>query len=217
MLSEKRVAHMTKMAMLEDRYGRKLSPTLRYRKRDYLDMCTLGGVFLGTLIYIALYAGGILFVISTVVVNLHLVSTILFILLGLCFIFYICIITCAWCVAMRRSGTKKVRCWRADCARIIMSCMRCTKKKTCQKYLRDGTRMTFFIQLRTKIRHFIITREEWVVRLLRFAIMLAVLLVMNRCFGYQKILNHWWVSVGLQALVYCFRWQGLLFLSFLWG
>ncbi len=83
MLSEKRVAHMTKMAMLEDQYGRKLSPTLRYRKRDYLDMCTLGGVFLGTLIYIALYAGGILFVISTVVVNLHLVSTILFILLGL--------------------------------------------------------------------------------------------------------------------------------------
>ena len=80
MLSEKRVAHMTKMAMLEDQYGRKLSPTLRYRKRDYLDMCTLGGVFLGTLIYIALYAGGILLVISTVVVNLHLVSTILFIL-----------------------------------------------------------------------------------------------------------------------------------------
>ena len=60
--------------------------------------------------------------------------------------------------------------------------------------------MTFFIQLRTKIRHFIITREEWVVRLLRFAIMLSVLLVMNRCFGYQKILNHWWVSVGLAGI-----------------
>ncbi len=60
--------------------------------------------------------------------------------------------------------------------------------------------MTFFIQLRTKIRHFIITREEWVVRLLRFAIMLAVLLVMNRCFGYQKILNHWWISVGLAGI-----------------
>ena len=60
--------------------------------------------------------------------------------------------------------------------------------------------MTFLIQLRTKIRHFIITREEWVVRLLRFAIVLAVLLVMNRCFGYQKILNHWWVSVVIAGI-----------------
>ena len=60
--------------------------------------------------------------------------------------------------------------------------------------------MTFLIQIRTKIRHFIITREEWVVRLLRFAIVLAVLLVMNRCFGYQKILNHWWVSVVIAGI-----------------
>lgn len=60
--------------------------------------------------------------------------------------------------------------------------------------------MTFLIQLRTKIRHFIITREEWVVRLLRFAIVLVILLVMNRCFGYQKILNHWWVSVVIAGI-----------------
>lgn len=104
MLSEKRVAHMTKMAMLEDQYGRKLSPTLRYRKRDYLDMCTLGGVFLGTLIYIALYAGGILLVISTVVVNLHLVSTILFILLGL--VLYILYMYYYLCMVRRHAAKR---------------------------------------------------------------------------------------------------------------
>ena len=57
MLSEQRVMHMTKMAMIEDKQGRKLGPAIHYRKRDYLSLCTLGGVFLGTLIYAALYAG----------------------------------------------------------------------------------------------------------------------------------------------------------------
>ncbi len=48
MLSEQRVMHMTKMAMIEDKQGRKLGPAIHYRKRDYLSLCTLGGVFLGT-------------------------------------------------------------------------------------------------------------------------------------------------------------------------
>ena len=59
MLSEQRVMHMTKMAMIEDKQGRKLGPAIHYRKRDYLSLCTLGGVFLGTLIYAALYDEGV--------------------------------------------------------------------------------------------------------------------------------------------------------------
>ena len=83
MLSEQRVMHMTKMAMIEDKQGRKLGPAIHYRKRDYLSLCTLGGVFLGTLIYAALYAGLIVLLASTLVVNIHLVGLILGILLGL--------------------------------------------------------------------------------------------------------------------------------------
>ena len=74
MLSEQRVMHMTKMAMIEDKQGRKLGPAIH---------CTLGGVFLGTLIYAALYAGLIVLLASTLVVNIHLVGLILGILLGL--------------------------------------------------------------------------------------------------------------------------------------
>ena len=77
--------------------------------------------------------------------------------------------------------------------------------------------MTFLIQIRTKIRHFIITREEWVVRLLRFAIVLAVLLVMNRCFGYQKILNHWWVSVVIAGISMLLPLAGSTFIVFFVG
>ncbi len=83
MLSEQRVMHMTKMAMIEDKQVRKLGPAIHYRKRDYLSLCTLGGVFLGTLIYAALYAGLIVLLVSTLVVNIHLVGLILGILLGL--------------------------------------------------------------------------------------------------------------------------------------
>ena len=77
--------------------------------------------------------------------------------------------------------------------------------------------MTFLIQIRTKIRHFNITREEWVVRLLRFAIVLAVLLVMNRCFGYQKILNHWWVSVVIAGISMLLPLAGSTFIVFFVG
>ena len=60
MLSEQRVMHMTKMAMIEDKQGRKLGPAIHYRKRDYLSLCTLGGVFLGTLIHLVGLILGIL-------------------------------------------------------------------------------------------------------------------------------------------------------------
>lgn len=97
MLSEQRVMHMTKMAMIEDKQGRKLGPAIHYRKRDYLSLCTLGGVFLGTLIYAALYAGLIVLLASTLVVNIHLVGLILGILLDWFSIYYICTIIFVWC------------------------------------------------------------------------------------------------------------------------
>lgn len=91
MLSEQRVMHMTKMAMIEDKQGRKLGPAIHYRKRDYLSLCTLGGVFLGTLIYAALYAGLIVLLASTLVVNIHLVGLITwhFIGIGSLYIIYV--------------------------------------------------------------------------------------------------------------------------------
>lgn len=85
MLSEERVKHMTKMAILEKREGRKLQPVLKYAKRDYLEMCVITNVFLGTLVYVILYllVIGVLF--STVLTNLHVFGIVLCLVLGLLF------------------------------------------------------------------------------------------------------------------------------------
>lgn len=85
MLSEERVKHMTKMAILEKREGRKLQPALKYRKKDYLEMCVIINVFLGTLVYGILYllVIGVLF--STVLMNLRIFSFVLCLVLGLLF------------------------------------------------------------------------------------------------------------------------------------
>ena len=62
--------------------------------------------------------------------------------------------------------------------------------------------MTFFIQLREKIRHYLVRREAGVLRGWYFVISFAALAVMNEAFGYQRALNHWWVS-ALIALICC--------------
>lgn len=63
--------------------------------------------------------------------------------------------------------------------------------------------MTLFIEIRSKIRHFLTLREEWVVRVMRFALSFLSLTLINHVIGYQKILNHWWVSL-LIALICTF-------------
>ncbi len=60
--------------------------------------------------------------------------------------------------------------------------------------------MTFFIQLRTRVRHFIASNEELVLRILRFLLVLVAMIIMNHSFGYQRLLNHWWVSIGIAVL-----------------
>lgn len=72
--------------------------------------------------------------------------------------------------------------------------------------------MTFFIQLRTKVRHFISVREVWVFRVLRFAILFATFLILNHSFGYQKILTHWWISLLLSLVGMALPLVGSVFL-----
>ena len=83
MLNEERVKHMTRMAMVEEKENRKLRPVLYYSKKDYLSLCTIGGVFAGTLVYGILYVGAVAILFGTFFVNLSLVGLILGILLGL--------------------------------------------------------------------------------------------------------------------------------------
>ncbi len=83
MLNEKRVLHMTKMAMLEDEQSRLLRPAIRYHKKDYVSLCTIGGFFVGSILYAALYVGVLMVLASTVFVNISLILIILVILLGI--------------------------------------------------------------------------------------------------------------------------------------
>ncbi|MDD6194923.1 MAG: hypothetical protein PUB19_08500 [Lachnospiraceae bacterium] len=85
MLSEERVKHMTKMAIFEKKEGRKLQPVLKYRKRDYVELCMMIHVFLGTLVYGILYMAVLGLLFSTVFTNLHLFSVVLCLVLGLLF------------------------------------------------------------------------------------------------------------------------------------
>ena len=72
MLNEERVKHMTRMAMVEEKENRKLRPVLYYSKKDYLSLCTIGGVFAGTLVYGILYVGAVAILFGTFFVNLSL-------------------------------------------------------------------------------------------------------------------------------------------------
>lgn len=77
--------------------------------------------------------------------------------------------------------------------------------------------MTFLIQLRTRVRHFFAMREEWVTRLIRFVTAFVVLAVMNDVFGYQKILNHWWVSAVIAGISMLLPLMGSVFILILVG
>lgn len=83
MLSEDRVIHMSRMAMEEKTGGRMIGPVIRYHKKDYVTLCTIGGIVLGTLFYLLIYAGALLFAIGTWTVNISLEGVILTVLLGI--------------------------------------------------------------------------------------------------------------------------------------
>jgi hypothetical protein len=83
MLSEERVKLMTHMAMCEEKEGRKIQPAKKYRKRDYISLCTIGGFFLGTICYAVVYLGILAVLFSTVLMNLHLVTFLICIIAGI--------------------------------------------------------------------------------------------------------------------------------------
>ena len=60
--------------------------------------------------------------------------------------------------------------------------------------------MTLFIQIREKIRHFIVKKEAKLLRVWYFLISLVAMLTINEAFGYQKALNHWGIAL-LVALI----------------
>lgn len=69
--------------------------------------------------------------------------------------------------------------------------------------------MTALIELRTKMRQLISKREGWVNGIFRFVLALAALLMVNKTLGYQPILNHWWVAVGIAFICAFIQMQGV--------
>lgn len=81
MLNEDRVKHMTHMAMFEKREAKKLQPMMRYSKRDYVNLCVILNIFLGTALYLTLCVAVVSVLYSTLFVNLHAFGLILGIVL----------------------------------------------------------------------------------------------------------------------------------------
>lgn len=82
MLSEERVKLMTRMAMFENKEGRKMQPAEKYTKKDYLSLCTMRGFVLGTLVYAVCYLAVMAWLFSAVVINLSILIFLLCIVLG---------------------------------------------------------------------------------------------------------------------------------------
>lgn len=58
MLSERRVVHMTRMAIYEKEKAKEMQPAIQYAKKDFVSTRTFQSVLLGTFLY-ALAFGGI--------------------------------------------------------------------------------------------------------------------------------------------------------------
>lgn len=83
MLSEERVKHMTKMALFEQNESRKIQPVLKYSKKDYMILCVIAHIFLGTALYLIITGIVVTALFSTVFVNMHLFGLVLGIVLGM--------------------------------------------------------------------------------------------------------------------------------------
>jgi ABC-type bacteriocin/lantibiotic exporter with double-glycine peptidase domain len=83
MLSEERVKLMTRMAMFEKKEGRKLQPAKKYKKRDYISLCTIRGFLLGTLVYGLVYLGILAVLFTTVMLNLSIMNILVCLVLGI--------------------------------------------------------------------------------------------------------------------------------------
>lgn len=83
MINEERVRHMTAMAIFEKELGPEYQPMLKYSKKEYVALHGWGGFLAGTLIYGAVYALIITYIIGNVIENLNQMYMLLFILVGL--------------------------------------------------------------------------------------------------------------------------------------
>ncbi|MBE5896898.1 MAG: hypothetical protein E7281_03955 [Lachnospiraceae bacterium] len=82
MLNEERVVLMTELAIFEEKANHKLQPATRYTKRDYITLCTIGGIVFGSLLFVCIYGVAIAAVMSTAITNISLLLAIVFVILG---------------------------------------------------------------------------------------------------------------------------------------
>ncbi len=83
------------------------------------------------------------------------------------------------------------------------------RKKNQTKLLRDGTKMSFLIKLRSKIRYMLTRQEEWAVRIVHLGVLFLSFMLINHVIGYQKLLNHWWVALVLALICMFIPVQGV--------
>ena len=83
MINEERVKHMTSMAIFERKHGMDYQPMLRYSKKEYIALHGWGGFLTGTIFFGVIYAGVILYLVSSVIENITTMYILLMLLIGL--------------------------------------------------------------------------------------------------------------------------------------
>ncbi len=83
MINEERVKQMTKMAMFEEKQGRKYQIALHYSKKDFVTLNSLIGLAAGTLFFMLAYGILTMTLFSTVINNLSYGVVVILILVGL--------------------------------------------------------------------------------------------------------------------------------------
>ncbi len=69
MLSEERIKQMTRIAIIEQNNTRKLHPFLHYRRKDYISICMILHLIIGTVVFMAVCAGVAAYLVYSLVIN----------------------------------------------------------------------------------------------------------------------------------------------------
>lgn len=83
MINEDRVRHMTSIAIFEKELGPEYQPMLRYSKKEYVALHGWGGFLAGTLFFVAIYIGIVLYIAGNLLDNITTMYILLMILAGM--------------------------------------------------------------------------------------------------------------------------------------
>ncbi len=72
MLNESRIKLMTRTAILEQNGAKDLDPYLRYRRQDYIGLCMLAHLILGTAVFGAVCVGMAAYLVYNYVINVDM-------------------------------------------------------------------------------------------------------------------------------------------------